>query len=122
FAGRYEVAQVRESFPRRADIKVAPFDDAHAEKYLREVRGITDAERRHDLVARADGVPFVLALYADLVVQDPGIVLDRVSDRDPQLVYLVDRVIDRIHEPLVRWLLRYGCVPRRLTFDYVQDV
>jgi tetratricopeptide (TPR) repeat protein len=122
FAGRYAVPAVRRSFPGVIDIAVPPFTEQRAETYLRRVRGIADAERRRDLVRRAQGVPFVLALYADLVGHDPGIVLDEVTDRDPQLVYLVDRVVDRIREPLVRWLIRYGCVPRRLTLDYVLDV
>ncbi|MFD0742062.1 hypothetical protein ACFQ1L_09385 [Phytohabitans flavus] len=122
FVGRYAIPAVRQSFPNVTDVQVAAFDRARADTYLEKVRGIADPERRRDLVSRAQGVPFVLALYADLVTHDPDVVLDEVHDRDPQLLYLVDRVIDRIREPVVRWLVRYGCVPRRLTLDYVREV
>lgn len=122
FTGRYAVPAVRDRFPELLDIPVKAFDDEQANAYLATVRGIRDERRRADLVRRSGGLPFVLALYGDLVTQDPDIVLEDVHEREPQLVYLVDRVIDRIREPLVRWLLRYGSIPRRLTRDYVLKV
>ena len=62
-------------------------------------------------------------MYADLITADPAVTLDDIGlDLEPRLVYLAERIIDRISEPLVRWLLRYGWVPRRLTRAYVRDV
>lgn len=123
FSGRYAVPAVRERFPDLTRIPVQAFDAEQANAYLQQIRGITDPHRRTDIVARTAGLPFVLAMYGDLVTGDPDVVLDDVDLKlEPRLVYLVERVIVRIREPLVRWLLRYGSVPRRLTRRYVLDV
>ena len=123
FAGRYEIPAVAECFGEAAVQPVKPFTEAQAESYLRVTRGIADAGRRSELIDRGNGLPFLLAMYADLVTGDPAIALDSVAEgTEPRLVYLADRIIDRIPQPLVRWLLRYGWVPRRLTRGYVRDV
>ncbi|MGH3929050.1 MAG: hypothetical protein ACRDTF_03635, partial [Pseudonocardiaceae bacterium] len=123
FSGRYPVSAVRERFPDRTTILVQAFGPERSDAYLAQIRRITDPDRRADIVARAAGLPFILAMYGDLVTGDPDVALDDVDlQLEPRLVYLVERVIDRIREPLVRWLLRYGSVPRRLTRRYVLDV
>ncbi len=123
FAGRYEIPAVRRFFMWVKPSQVAPFSPDQADTYLEKIRGITDADRRADLIQRAGGLPYVLAMYADLVTDNPATPLDDIDeDLEPRLVYLAERIIDRIPEPLVRWLLRYGWVPRRLTRGYVRDV
>lgn len=123
FAGRYTIPAVQESFPGARQVIVTPFGNDQADAYLAKIRGITDPVRRAELVRRAGGLPYVLAMYADLVTTNPAVLLDDVDEKlEPMLVYLVERIIDRIPEPLVRWLLRYGSVPRRLTRHYVLDV
>lgn len=123
FAGRYEIPAVRQYFDWVKARPVTLFSPEEAESYLRDIRGIADQARRADLVRRAHGLPYILAMYADLVTADPATPLDDIdAELEPRLVYLVERIIDRIPEPLVRWLLRYGWVPRRLTRTYVRDV
>jgi len=123
FAGRYEIPAVRQYFDWVKPRPVTLFSPEAAESYLRDIRGIADPVRRADLVRRAHGLPYILAMYADLVTIDPATPLDDIdAELEPRLVYLVERIIDRIPEPLVRWLLRYGWVPRRLTRTYVRDV
>jgi hypothetical protein len=123
FAGRYEIPAVAGRFGKVTVQPVAPFSEAQADWYLQVTRGIDDAGRRSELIRRSNGLPFLLAMYADLVTGDPAIALDSVAaGTEPRLVYLADRIIDRIPQPLVRWLLRYGWVPRRLTRGYVRDV
>jgi cellulose synthase operon protein C len=123
FSGRYTIPAVQESFPAARQDTVTPFGNDQADAYLAKIRGITDPVRRAELVRRAGGLPYVLAMYADLVTTNPAALLDDVDEKiEPRLVYLVERIIDRIPEPLVRWLLRYGSVPRRLTRHYVLNV
>ena len=123
FAGRYEIPGVSALFKWVRPHQVTPFSAAQAGTYLKQVRGIADADRRAEIIKRADGLPYVLAMYADLVTANPATALDDIDQNlEPRLVYLAERIIDRIPEPLVRWLLRYGWVPRRLTRGYVRDV
>src|SRR5207248_9147868 len=65
--------------------------------------------------------PFILALFADLFVLDPGLTADHVRDARPELVYLIQRVLLRI--PLeLNWTLLYGVVPRRLTQEFFEQI
>ena len=123
FAGRYEIPAVGRDFEWVSPHQVAPFSADQADTYLEQIRGIADEGRRAEIIQRAGGLPYVLAMYADLVTANPAVPLDDIDqDLEPRLVYLAERIIDRIPEPLVRWLLRYGWVPRRLTRGYVRDV
>ncbi len=64
-----------------------------------------------------------MAMYADLVERDRTIDAKTLSTyQDPGLQAAIDRVVDRVDDPRVRWLLRYGVVPRRLEFDFVVRV
>ena len=72
---------------------------------------------------RAGGSPFALALYADLLHTRPDLPVDELRTYpSADLAYLIERVLERIPDPYVHWLLRYGVVPRRLTWTYVKDV
>jgi cellulose synthase operon protein C len=123
FSGRYEIPAVRQIFAGVRPHLVRPFTPEQSRAYLGQIRGITDEGRQDELIQRAAGFPYVLAMYADLITADPEVALDDIGlDLEPRLVYLAERIIDRIPEPLVRWLLRYGWVPRRLTRAYVREV
>jgi hypothetical protein len=122
-SGRYEIPAVSQIFTGVRPQVVTPFSPERSRAYLGEIRGITDQGRQDELIQRAGGLPYVLAMYADLITADPEVALDDIGlDLEPRLVYLAERIIDRIPEPLVRWLLRYGWVPRRLTRAYVRQV
>ena len=87
---------------------------------------IEDGERgeRGGSLIRREGIsPFKLALLADIVRVQPTITaadFERYEDVD--LAYLIERVVDRIHDDQVKWLVRYGVVPRLLTRAIVTDV
>ena len=67
--------------------------------------------------------PMKLTLLADAVWQDPELTAERIRRFDSSdLFYLVDRVIDRILDPGVQWLVRWGVIPRHLTRDFVERV
>lgn len=69
--------------------------------------------------------PFYLALLADLLEhrapgQDLGLLLENLGQ--VRLIHLIERVLARIEDVRVRWLLRYGSAPRRLTRDFFAEV
>ncbi|MFF5367149.1 hypothetical protein [Streptomyces sp. NPDC013187] len=104
-------------------IRVRPFTASQARTYLTDVRGIRNPQLVRTAVRKARGLPFALALLADLVEHDPDITATELAACDEPLVrYLIDRVVRRIDDPAVRWLLRYGVIPRRLRKEDVFTV
>jgi hypothetical protein len=126
-AGRYDL---RERAPQAMAAlgpaqtrEVMDFTPQQADDYLHSVRGIGDQGLRGAIVSRTNGQPFLVALYADVIEEDPRISADELREnRDPAIRLLIDRVIHRIPDPDVQWLVRYGVVPRRLRFDDVAAV
>ncbi|MFF7993876.1 hypothetical protein ACFZDG_29320 [Kitasatospora xanthocidica] len=118
-AGRYDLAvrapEALAALEGIESIEVTPFTDDQAETYLHAIRGIEDAAKRAVVRRRANGRPLVLALFADAIELDPGLGVEALErTRDPVIPPLIERVVRRITEEPVRWLLRYGVVPRRL--------
>ncbi|WP_425825664.1 hypothetical protein [Streptomyces fractus] len=109
--GDYENVQVRQFTPEEAD------------RYLREVRDVRHAGLRDIIVRRSSGMPFHLALFADVTDQNPEVTAEELGSlRDPLIRYLVKRVLKRIEDPVVLWLVRYGVIPRRLRREHVHDI
>ncbi|MFB7372002.1 hypothetical protein ACFC0D_19405 [Streptomyces sp. NPDC056222] len=118
-AGRYDlrerVPDALESLGEVDHVRVDPFTPQEAEIYLRDMRGIADAEKREVARRRANGRPLTLAVFADAIEQDPTLRPDELAAcPNPAMPLLIDRVVRRIDDHAVRWLLRYGVVPRRL--------
>ncbi|MYU21819.1 tetratricopeptide repeat protein [Streptomyces sp. SID8352] len=102
---------------------VRPFDTGQSLAYLTGIRRVHDRDIAAAAARRSQGLPFVLALFADLIEQDPELTAGELERCDEPLVrYLIDRVVRRIDDPAVRWLLRYGVVPRRLRREDVRTV
>ncbi|MDA0182950.1 hypothetical protein OJ997_21740 [Solirubrobacter phytolaccae] len=93
-----------------------------AERYLADRRGLEGEGVRAAIIDNAGGDPFKLALLADLVQEQPGIPPEQIRGYPADVIRLIRRIINRIDEPGVRWLLRYGVVPRTLTLAFVRDV
>lgn len=105
------------------DVRVPGFTADEADRYLHRIRGIGDEDLRDVIVRRSEGMPFHLALFADDIDQNPeATAAEMDSLRGPLIRYLVNRVIRRIEDPLVRWLLRYGVIPRRLRREHLHDI
>ncbi|MFF7309174.1 hypothetical protein [Streptomyces sp. NPDC008137] len=128
-AGRYDlrdrVPNGLRAFPAShvKHIRVRPFSSAQARSYLTEVRAVTDARLVRVATRKANGLPFALALLADVIQQDPSITAGELEACDAPLVrYLIERVVLRIDDPAVRWLVRYGVIPRRLRKEDVLTV
>lgn len=101
------------------------FSLEEARRYLVTVRGLPDDGRTAAAAERAGGNPFKLALLADVLRADPSLTADDLragADDEVDAIYLIQRVVERIPDAQVRWLLRYGVVPRRLDAAFVDAV
>ena len=126
-AGRYDLRvrapEAMAAFGPVESVELRDFTPAQATRYLTEIRKIHDPDLCRAVVERTGGHPFLVALFADLIEQDPDTTADELrSYREPGLRLLIDRVVRRIADPDVRWLVRYGVVPRRLRYDDVLSV
>jgi hypothetical protein len=124
-SGRYDLKE--RGFLTEPDdpdpVEVGPFLDSEAGIYLREKRH-TEAGLIPAIIAKAQGNPFALSLIADLVEQDDIRDVAGVEKLKPEFEYLIKRVIERIPDSQfpVRWVVRYGVVPQRLTREFLQHV
>lgn len=112
----------RSQLPSR-NVEADKFDDDEQLRYLREIRRMPGGELVDAIVRHSGGIPFTVAVFADLVRADPSLTAADVERlRDPGLRYVIDRVVSRIADKRVRWLLRFGVVPRTLTYGFVAEV
>ncbi|GAB2967155.1 AAA family ATPase [Saccharothrix stipae] len=119
-AGRYPVEIG--AGPAVVERRLAPFKHADALRYLGALRGIKRLDLRQAIVDKAGGEPVVLARLADLVQQRPDITPAEIREHQADLTALVLQVLRPIADPGLRWLLRYGMVPRTLSLDFVHAV
>lgn len=99
------------------------FSREEALDYLQAYCARDDAELRDAIAKKADGNPMKLTLLADEANDDPSLDAEQIhAFRSSELFYLVNRVIDRILDPQVQWLVRWGVVPRLLDRDFVRRV
>lgn len=104
-------------------IRVKPFADKEALGFLQEKKGLTPDRPLNIVVKRSEGNPFKLALFADILLNDPDITAETIRDYpSADLLYLIERVLSRIPNKALHWLLRYGVVPRKLTRSFVAGV
>ena len=127
-AGRYDLHPHDAQLAHLIDsagttVSIPPFDRGDARAYLTDKRRLPDDERLGLVIERSGGLPFKLALYADLLQTNPAMQVEELAAYGyPDLLYLIERVVERIDDPKAQWLLRYGVIPRRLTLDFVRDV
>jgi hypothetical protein len=131
-AGRYTLAEqypeVQQAFAAQLVVsRIEPFGADEARRYLRQrLAGCPQAPSPVVLAAvleRAHGNPFKLSLYADILLSSPMLGLAELGQGvDVDMLYLIERVLRRIPDPALRWLLRYGVLARRLTRSFVEQV
>ena len=125
-AGRYPVTavvtDVKDRLPAFEEVELPPFDDGQADRYLLKLRELNSKPLRDAIIAKAKGDPLLLAMLADAAQVNPEISPEEIAHHPADVVYLIRRIVLRIHQPGVRWLLRYGVVPRTLTLSFVRDV
>ena len=126
FAGRFSLAERVPSLApflsAAIELPLEPFSLPERRRYL-ENRGFRDPELIETIAERSDGTPFKLALFAEIVEADGTIdAEDLKAYEQVDLMYLLERVLRRIDDRDVRWLLRYGAVPRMLDRRLVRKV
>jgi putative peptidoglycan binding protein len=128
-AGRYDlrerIPEFKQAFARQILFaRLNPFTGAEALSFLREKRQLSP--ERHALRAiykRSEGNPFKLALFADLASAKGSLTEEDVA-KLPEVgfAYLIERIVKRIRELEVRWVLRYAVIPRQFTRDFLEKV
>jgi hypothetical protein len=135
-AGRYDLGEILpgsgprvegfDAFVRDDEVEtipLQPFSDDEARRYLLETRKLARREIVDDLVRSARGNPMQLSLLCDTAVSDPSFVPNAADDTNPVgLYYLFDRIIQRIPDPRLRWVIRWGAIPDQLDYAVLRDV
>ena len=127
FAGRYDLrdrlAERHLQLPRLLSHELEPLDPQEQWRYLVDVRGIHDEAIVQQISWLAEGLPLTLAIYANMVERYDGVTAHKLAAYpDPGLQTAIQRVVARLPDQRVRWLLRYGVIPRQLSFDFVVSV
>ena len=132
-SGRYNLSEripeFKELYNTQTEyLELGRFTREEAIGYLTQKRHLADRSLLAAIYERADqGNPFKLALFADMVSSKEA-AGERVSSQevldfpDADFAYLIERIVERVAEPEVRWVLRYGAVSRRLTCEFFESV
>jgi hypothetical protein len=102
-------------------------DPAEAGQFLNELIR-PDIERRAELIAamtaKSQGIPFNLSLFADWVNDRDEKLTPEIVERSEEVstVMLIERTVKRIPYQPLRWIIRYGVVPRLLSLDFLREV
>jgi hypothetical protein len=103
-------------------------DDPEARAFLeQQIRADAHVQHREDLITEmvkySRGVPFKLSLFAEWANGDESLDVQTVRrSADISTVWLIERIVKRITYQPLRWVIRYGVVPRALSFDFLRDV
>lgn len=99
------------------------FDAKETVSYLRR-REVTDRPKVRAIAAKSEGLPMVVALYADLLEHKPQLTAEEISrNTQPQVEYLISRILLHIPDPVVRASLLYSAaIPDALDFEFFCDV
>jgi hypothetical protein len=122
---RFDLAGAKLRLGRAATtLSISTFSNRDARQYLVSARGLASKDERVDaIVEKCGGNPMKLAMLADSVKGDNPPSADEIRRfSSTELFYLVDRVIDRIADPRVQWLLRWGTIPQVLPREFAAEV
>jgi len=106
-----------------ATMEMPAFTPAEAREFLTEQGKVTDPELVDAIVRRTHDNPMKLALIAEYVNRHPDVTAEAISAFEQiELYYLVERVVERIADERVQWLLRWGALLPVLTREAVERV
>ncbi|MFE5409417.1 hypothetical protein [Microbacterium sp. NPDC056569] len=101
-------------------IAVPRFSGEEARRYL---AGSAEADVIDAVVRRSEGNPMKLGLFKEVLKDNPQSTADGIDALESvELAYLVTRIVDRIADPLVQWILRWGALMKILTREAVDQI
>lgn len=126
-AGRWNLAErvpaVAEILPDLVTQAVPLLTEAEQRRYLTEVRGISAPDVVEEIIRLSQGLPITLGSYATLVTRSEQVTAEVLSSfKTPGLMIALERVVERLDSIPLQWLIRYGVIPRKLSFDFVAAV
>jgi len=133
-SGRYDLRKdlvgLKDLFENEAiNFELERFSTPEAKDYLVLKRGLTDEPLCEAVVEKCTDKeknevnPFILSLMADLVTSKEIQTVEEVKKYPrAEVAYMIRRIIDRIKDPDIRWLLRYAVIPRVLTLDVLKQI
>jgi hypothetical protein len=107
--------------PEMASHRLALLTAEQQHHYLVDIRGV-DEDAAGEIQKLSEGRPLTLATYADLVTRYQLPAAELATWREPGLLAAILHYVDEVDDDRVRWLLRYGVIPRRLRYDFVVSV
>jgi len=128
-AGRYDLRdRLKDDYgaigEAAIDMPVRPFDPREARDYLVRLRGLANDDARIGaIINRAGGNPLKLSLHVEILEYEPALTADLIEkDQRVDMAFLIRRVVNHLADVKLRWVLRYGVVPSRLTLEFLTDV
>lgn len=133
-SGRYPLGARLKKFKNQFDkhtitLELKPFAEEESRAYLVEKRNLENEAIIEAIIEKCEDEkrqgsnPFKVSLFADLYQQKEVKTPEEIlSYPRTDFAYLIERIIDRIKEPSVQWLLRYAVIPRQFTFDIFEKV
>jgi len=134
-SGRYDLRQelkdaLRPFFEKETlHRELKRFDQKETRTYLTQKRGLKDLTFINAIVEKCAAAgegevnPFIVSLMSDLVsAKEVNTVEDIEKFPRAEVAYMIQRVIDRIQDFDVRWLLRYAVIPRVLTLEVIENI
>jgi hypothetical protein len=143
-SGRYNLEEYLKEYKNRfkkdtVTHELQPFDKDDARIYLTQHRGVKDESIVNAIVAKcasksgdqasgngaetSGNNPFKLSLFVDLYEQkEVNTATEILNYPSTDIEYLIHRVVRRIVEPTVQWLLRYAAIPRQFNYEIFEKV
>ena len=116
FAGQYQDRLLPGLAP--AEARIFLDQEIDRQKHVDDRAALIDA-----MVSKSEGIPFNLSLFAEWANDDTSIDPATVAaSQDVSTVMLIERIVKRISYQPLRWIVRYGVVPRTLSLAYLRDV
>jgi len=118
------VPAFREEFKDQFIIRPLPgLEDKESEEFLEQRLKGQQHKLIPAMISKSEKSPFNLSLFAEWASEDPDLTADTILQSEQiTTVMLIERIVKRIPYQPLRWIIRYGSVPRLLTIDFLEHV
>lgn len=120
FIGRSEISDSTLEFEFEI-IELTSFDNESANALLQN-SGVNDTILRKKIYSNFGGNPLLLQLAANLIIKDKSAIKDLNKIIEKKHEYLVNRILEQIHDPHVRKIAVPGMLLRSVSPDIIKDI